>query len=95
MTTPAAGTTSPWLAPGIVLAVLAYSGSGGLWINGIGNTADLAARDVMRAETRLMTLESSKSLTDSKLAVVETQLGNMLKVLEKIDAKMERANRKT
>lgn len=78
-----------WFAPGILLVLLAQGISSVTWVSGIDNRSKINERDISRVETRVGALEKVGSDTASRMAVMESQLKNMLGLLERIDAKME------
>lgn len=78
-----------WFAPGILLVLLAQGISSVTWVSGIDNRSKINERDIARVETRVSSLEKFGSDTSSRMAVMESQLKNMLGLLERIDAKME------
>lgn len=81
-----------WAAPALLVGLLVQGVTGVTAFNGVSNTAQNNKEGLAKVETRVHALEAASGASGARLAVMESQLASALKVLERIDARME-ANR--
>ncbi|RFC65030.1 hypothetical protein DYI37_03965 [Fulvimarina endophytica] len=82
-------TVRAWFAPGILIVFLVQAASSLTWVNGIDGRSKMNERDIARSDARISTLEKVGGESSSRMAVMESQLKNVVGLLERIDARME------
>lgn len=80
------------VAPAMVLALVGQGITGVVYVRDVSHVANAALADASKLEAKVGALEAANGASGARLAVMESQLASALKVLERIDARME-ANR--
>lgn len=78
-----------WFAPSVVMALAVYGIGGVTTVSNLTSSVGQNGKDLTKVEVRVQALETNGVTATAKMAVVESRLDSALKLLERIDARME------